>query len=329
MWSQLRDTWVPKVNAEMSTIMKDISPAESTLIDMAEFHLGTGGKRLRALLPIAVSIANHKDPEGMLSFAAACELLHNATLVHDDLQDGDETRRDQPTIWVKYGKPQAINLGDALLYYAIGGVIKTDAPAELKQRTLRRFVSDSLQVIDGQEREFLLQEETATLEDYFRMVEGKTSGLFSLPFAGAASLCGASDETLDAIEKASTHLGVAFQIQDDVLDIYADKGRERRGSDIAEGKRSVLAVYALTHAEETDRAWLFEVLNRERKDVSDDDIARATELFRTSGALKFAMEEIDRRISAMRALLADDATHGPIADALSGAFMEPIRAVQF
>lgn len=311
----------------MASIVEDFSPDGSTLVEMTAFHLGTGGKRLRALLPLAVATAHEEDLERFLPFACACELLHNATLVHDDLQDGDEIRRGEPTIWVKFGKPQAINLGDALLYYAIAAVSNLEFPSEKKQTVIRRFVRNSLYVIDGQEREFGLQtDESAKIDDYFRMVEGKTSGLFALPFAGAAELCGSDEETITDVEKASRDLGVAFQIQDDVLDIFGDKGRERRGSDIAEGKRSALAMHALWNADEKD--WLRELLNTDRDQVSDDDIAKATAIFRDAGSLEFALDEIDRRCESARQRLAQRDAHLAVANALIDAFMEPIKTVR-
>lgn len=326
-WNALQASYLEEIESTMSQYINTFSPVDSTLKTMSKYHLATGGKRLRALLPIAVAEAFGKDPKTLIPFSCACELLHNATLVHDDLQDGDTTRRGQETIWVKYGIPQAINVGDALLYYAIGALQKLEMEPIIVQTLTSRFVLDTLRVIDGQEREFLLMENAPSLEDYFLMVEGKTSGLFALPFGGAAMLCGANQEQSISIDEASKHLGVIFQIQDDVLDIFANKGRERKGSDIAEGKRSALATYALLHAKEKEKSDLIDVLTRAREDVSDEDVLRITQIFETSGALEFSLQEIQNRVQKVGELLKDSPKLLEVADALIVSFLDPIKEV--
>jgi geranylgeranyl pyrophosphate synthase len=162
------------------------------------------------------------------------------------------------------------------------------------------------------------------------MVEGKTSGLFSLPVAGAAALCDAAPEVIAALEIASGHLGVVFQIQDDVLDLYGDKGREQRGSDIAEGKRSLLAIHALNHADPQDAAWLRELLDRPRDQVSAADITRAIELFESCGAVRAAFDEIDRRVTAAHDHLAtlNQPALTSLIDQLAQVFLAPIAQVR-
>lgn len=271
---------------------------EGSLTTMTRYHMSTGGKRLRALLPLAVAKAMGVEPSTLIPFGAACELLHNATLVHDDLQDGDRVRRGQPTIWVEYGAARAINLGDAMLYATMLLADELELDVALRHQAMTRIARETLRVVDGQEREFLLKElERPDASDYFAMVEGKTSGLFALPVAGAAALCGASDELLSALQEVTRHLGVVFQIQDDVLDLYGDKGREQPGSDIGEGKISMLVVHALHHSDENDAIWLRGLLRREREDVLAADVQRASDLFKSSGAVKAAFDEIDRRAS--------------------------------
>jgi len=295
---------------------------------MNRYHISTGGKRLRALLPLAVADALGEDPARLVPFAAACELLHNATLVHDDLQDGDTTRRGEETIWTRFGEAQAINLGDAMLYWTLALASRLDGPAERREKVTNRIVRETIRVIDGQEREFQLQQSGShTAEDYFRMVEGKTSGLFALPMLGAAAFCGASDELLDALERSSQHLGVLFQIQDDLIDLYGDKGRERRGSDIAEGKISALVVHALTHVEGAERERLSTILHTDRDDVSDTQIDWVIELFDRCGSRRYALDEIERR---RRAALSDvrlaERPHvRDLLSAMADLFVEPIQ----
>ncbi len=293
---ELRQQHLPQIMDVLDSTVLSGSPDGSSLVEMTRYHLETGGKRLRAVLPLAVADALGSDPKNVVAFGAACEILHNATLVHDDLQDGDRIRRGAETIWVKYGEARAINLGDAMLYYTLMLVRKVPGSADLRESLSDRVLKETVRVIDGQEREFLLQQDDVpTWADYVKMVEGKTSGLFALPLAGAAEIAGASSQLVDGMTRAAGHLGVIFQIQDDVLDIFGQKGRERPGSDIAEGKISALVIHTLENASPEDSAWLRDLLRRERELVTDADIQRATQLFLTTGALDFTLAEIDRR----------------------------------
>ncbi len=328
---ELRTAHLDDVMSTMRDTVEDSSPAGSSLPAMCDYHLATGGKRLRALLPLLVADVLGEDPRGVIPFAAACEILHNATLVHDDLQDGDETRRGQPAVWVKYGEARAINLGDAMLYYTMLLAQELEGPAELKLRIQRRILRETLRVIDGQEREFLLQtEDRPRREGYFAMVEGKTSGLFALPVAGAALLCGASDELVDALAESASHLGVLFQIQDDLLDLYGDKGRDFVGSDIAEGKISALVVHALEHASAEESEWLRALLRRDRADVDQDDVNSVLDLFERTGAKAAAFAEIDRRraLAVDSVVIAKSPEMRALLQAMADLFLAPIAGIR-
>lgn len=306
------------------------APEGSLLAEMCAYHLATGGKRLRALVPLLAAKALGADPARLRPFAAACEMLHNATLVHDDLQDGDTTRRGRPTVWKRWSAAQAINLGDAMFYWAVALLRRLDAPDPLRWEAVDLLIRGTLRVIDGQAREFQLKDDPApTIDAYLRMIEGKTSGLFEIPLVGAARLCGASPEVTAGVAGAARDLGVLFQIQDDLLDLYGDKGRERRGTDVAEGKISALVIHALGAAFPGDAQRLREILAKPREETSDDDIAWADELFRRSGAVRFALDEIARRERAVaeRPELAAAPRLRELLSGLGDAFLEPIRPV--
>ena len=326
----LRDAYLDDIREIITLTVAAESPPESSLVEMCAYHLSTGGKRLRALLPLAVARTLGRDPRELIPFGAACELLHNATLVHDDLQDGDTTRRGQEAAWVKYGEARAINLGDAMLYWTVLLLRKLDASAAVRERMSTRLLRETVRVVDGQEREFLLKDTNAPLEtDYFRMVEGKTSGLFALPIAGAAEFCDADAELVEALERAAGHLGVLFQIQDDVLDLYADKGREHRGTDICEGKISALVVHFLNNTPAEKAQWLRGILDAPRDDVDLDQIDAVAAAFREHGSLDYALTEIERR----RALALDDPTFDDYPDVaallrgIADVFLRPIESV--
>jgi len=221
----------------------------SPILETMRYHC-SGGKRLRALLPAFVARHYGAQPQEILPFAAACEVLHNATLVHDDLEDGDELRRGQLSVWRRFGEARAINLGDALIILAYALLDDLSFAAERKLKAMRRMTQVSARSIDGQEREFVARElppEEVTVERVLQIAEGKTSALFALPLVASAELCGASEHELSQLERSAHHLGVHFQIQDDLLDFLGHKSGRFPKSDLMEGKRSILVALACEH----------------------------------------------------------------------------------
>ncbi len=326
----LGEEYMPHILDHIEEVLTEVSGRSSTLADMCRYHMSTGGKRLRALLPLLVAETLKVNPTYLVPFGAACEMLHNATLVHDDLQDGDKVRRGQETVWSHYGTSQAINLGDAMFYYTLLLIHRIDFPRARRVATSRRLLHETLRVIEGQELEFKLKQSASpTLADYFTMVQGKTSGLFALPIAGAAELCGPPPEVLEGLQEAARHMGVLFQIQDDVLDLYADKGRDEQGSDIREGKRSILVVHALENAPEDRAQWLRQVLDRDREQTTTEEVAEATDMLREVGSLGFAVAEMERR--KQQALGTWALRNHPqllsLVEAMCDLFMGPIRPV--
>jgi geranylgeranyl diphosphate synthase type I len=293
---ELKRVYLPEIIAAMDSVAREESPTGSSLPLMHRYQLDTGGKRLRAILPLAIARALSCDPAELVNFGAACEMLHNATLVHDDLQDGDRVRRGQASVWATFGKARAINLGDAMLYWALLLLMRIGGNPQRRERLSARLIRETLRVIDGQEREFLLQDvDDPSFDDYCRMVEGKTGGLFALTMVGSAEFCDASPAVIHGLELAAGHLSVIFQIQDDILDLYADKGRQYRGADIREGKISALAVHFFATASASKRAWLRALLRTERDEVGTDDVERVADAFVAQGSLQYALDEIARR----------------------------------
>lgn len=139
--------------AEVERLMAEAAaawtPQGSLLPEMCSYHLATGGKRLRALLPLLAAERLGTDPARLRPFAAACEMLHNATLVHDDLQDGDTMRRGHPTVWKRWSAAQAINLGDAMFYWAFAVLSRLEVSATLRWEIVELLVRGMLQVTDG------------------------------------------------------------------------------------------------------------------------------------------------------------------------------------
>lgn len=248
-------------------------------------HLATGGKRLRARLALAAAEVLGARREDAVAWAAACELLHNATLVHDDLQDGDAVRRGRSAVWARHGVAQAVNAGDLLLmlpYVAIEHVPVPDGTRWLLSRALARYAE---QVARGQSAEMeLLAMHRLDWDSYATSVLGKTAALFALPIYGAALIAGRSHEEAEAIAQELLPIGLLFQVQDDVVDLYGDKGRDVVGSDLYEGKVSALVVeHCRLHPR--DRDALLELLQTPRDETQADAVDAVITRFRDGGAL--------------------------------------------
>ena len=263
-------------------------------------HLATGGKRLRARLALATVEALGGCRERSIPWAAACEMLHNATLIHDDLQDGDRTRRGQPTAWIRHGLPQAVNAGDLLLMLPFLAIEQLDTSPELRWLLTLCLTRHATRVVRGQASELALGgRESIGWDAYLQAVIGKTSALFQLPVAGAALLAGCTEEEARSLAAGFRHLGVLFQLQDDVLDLYGDKGRDAPGSDLREGKISALVIEHIA-LHPTDRSWLCTLLALPREQTPSDEIQTAAERFRSDGALEGVLARIRREAVAAR-----------------------------
>lgn len=274
---------------------------QSPMGEMLQFHYSSGGKRLRPLLVFSAALA--QDPkvsfEHCIPYALAVELLHNATLIHDDIQDEDRVRRNNPTLWVKYSLAQAINCGDAWFFVPQLLVQKASYGHELKLQLLLLMQEKILAVIEGQAQEFALKArfskgEEIAVHEYLEMVEGKTSALFSLPLLGGALLGGC--KKLEELELASRHLGRAFQMQDDLLDLWGNKGRGEVGSDIAEGKLSYPLVLLLSKISGEEKKRVQAIIGSSRTKTSAEDISEVISLMEARGIKKEAKLHFEEQL---------------------------------
>ncbi len=267
---------------------------------MVQEHLATGGKRVRARLALASAEALGVARELAVPWAAACEMLHNATLVHDDIQDGDRMRRDAPTTWVRHGVSQAINAGDLMLmlpFLALEGLNTSGDVRWLLSRALARAAESTVR---GQSWEMdLLGGERTSWEDWLRAADGKTGALIGLPVEGAALLAGLDARTAARFAAEFQPLGVLFQLQDDLVDLSDAKGRRRRGSDLYEGKVSALVVEHLA-LHPGERAWLLELLATPRDATSPEQVEFAMQRFFEGGAVAAVRARVAAYASAVR-----------------------------
>jgi len=263
---------------------------------MAQELLATGGKRVRARLALAAGEALGLQRDDLIAWAAACELLHNATIVHDDIQDGDMHRRGEPTTWVRHGVPQAINAGDLLLMLPFRALEQLEATDQTRWRLSRAIARSAEAAVRGQSFEMdLLGGGRFSWDDWTRAASGKTGALLALPVEGAAILAGLDAATSARLGAEFATLGLIFQLNDDILDISSAKGRPA-GSDLAAGKVSALVVAHLA-AHPEDTVWLNTLLTRPRGHVAPEDVALALQKFCLSSG--GAVEAVRARADAL------------------------------
>lgn len=268
--------------------------AQSKINKITLEHFSTGGKRLRARIALEVAALLGVEQNNAVYWASACEILHNATLVHDDIQDGDTLRRGQPTVWYKYGKAEAINVGDLLLLLPVKVLENLKVDPEIRWNLARSLATAAENVVRGQSLEFSLKDHLGSegLPELYKIcVNKKTSALFELPVFGALILGGLNLQKALEASKVFEDFGRLFQIQDDLLDLWGKKGRDEVGSDIKEGKVSALVVEHLRLVP-NDLEWLQTVLLAPRSETSTRDVQETIFRFEKSGAKATALKTV-------------------------------------
>ena len=233
-------------------------PAEPELLYAPiGYSLGGGGKRLRPML-VMLSCGIFSDQiQSALPAAAAVEMFHNFTLLHDDIMDNAAMRRGKPSVFARWGQNVAILSGDAMLicaYRLLSGV-----PAHLLPQILATFNQMALEVCEGQQYDMdFEQKQKVSVVEYMHMIELKTSVLLAGSAVIGATLGGASEEDCRKLRRFAVELGLAFQLQDDMLDIYGTEAElgKKIGGDILEGKKTCLMLHAMSRANEADRETL-------------------------------------------------------------------------
>ncbi len=236
------------------------SPRTKPFHEMLTYHMGwTGegagpeatGKRIRPLMVLLCTAACGADWQSALPAAAAVELVHNFSRVHDDIQDNSEKRRGRPTAWVKWGAPMAINVGDALFVISNQAIVdlKKSYPADVVVRAAEILHNTCLELTRGQFLDMSYEERTDLgVDDYWPMVAGKTAALLSSCCHIGSLLGGADESRQEAYRSFGHYLGLAFQVQDDILGIWGDEAvtGKSAASDLVEGKNSLPVLAGLS-----------------------------------------------------------------------------------
>ncbi|MEM7437476.1 MAG: polyprenyl synthetase family protein, partial [Myxococcota bacterium] len=294
---------------------------------MLHDHLDAGGKHLRARLALAACDALGGRAADAIDWAAAVELLHNGSLVHDDIQDEDSMRRGKPALWARHGAAQAINAGDLLLMLPFRALARY--PSELQVALIQRLALGAETTARGQIRELAFCEAAVEgWDEYVAAASGKTGTLFALPVEGAAIIAGAPDSQAEKIGATFASIGVLYQLQDDLLDLVDAKGRGTAASDLLEGRLSALV---LSHFElhPDERAPMLAFLRTPRSNKARFDVKRWKDRLARGGAVQHLLARIDALAAGLlhEALAAGSPIHD-VAERLIGIIVDPLQPIR-
>lgn len=266
-------------DGEIQRLYGPADPGSHGLYDLILDYPLRGGKALRPALSIATCLGLGGHLEAILPTAATLELYHNAFLIHDDIEDESWWRRGKPTLHIDHGVPIAVNVGDAMLSLSLQPLLDNVERVGLGPalRILRAIAKMTRMTVDGQAIELeWVRSNTWRLDDadYLTMVELKTSWYtFITPLQAGAIAAGAGPERMPPLESLGRHLGAAFQITDDLLNLRADPeeyGKEI-GGDLWEGKRTLMLLHTLRCAEPRDQQRMVRILAK-RRPAPDDEL---------------------------------------------------------
>ncbi|WP_334028586.1 polyprenyl synthetase family protein [Nocardia terpenica] len=302
-------------SVSLPVMRKAVDALPEPLRRMAGYHLGwwdaagvsvaaVPGKSLRPALVVASAAAICGEvPASARSAAAAVELIHNFTLLHDDVMDGDRTRRGRETVWSVWGIPDAILLGDTLHTLAIE-LLTTDLPGQIAVTAVARLEDAVIELCRGQHEDCAFEVGgPVDIEEYLRMSRGKTGALMGAACALGALCAGASTATVTALETFGAQAGLAFQAIDDLLGIWGDPAVTGKpaGNDLARRKRSLPVVAALQEGGAAGR----ELAGLYCCDtpMSPAEVARAAVLVEAAGGRRWAQQYAEDRVQAAREAL--------------------------
>ncbi|HZD09765.1 MAG TPA: polyprenyl synthetase family protein [Candidatus Binatia bacterium] len=324
---QMMDEMLPQVEQEMKTVLCAHQPGSTDLFyQMLHYHMGwldealhptesNGGKRIRPVLTLLSASATGADWRRAIPVAAAIELLHNFTLIHDDIQDASPTRRGRPTIWKIWGIPQAINSGDclfALSHAALYRLRERGIHPQIVVRAAGRFDDTCLALTLGQHHDMNFESQMAvSVDDYLSMIGGKTAALLALCGELGSLVAGADEGTVANFAAFARNLGLAFQIKDDILGIWGDEAAigKSAATDIATRKKTLPVLFGLAQSKELKR--LYAMPDNHETFVSD-----VVQLLDACGALEFAQAQAKIYSQAALKHLDAGAPQGEAAEAL-------------
>ena len=264
-----------------------------SLYEPIKYVLSMGGKRVRPVLMLLAYNMFKDSPESILSSACALETYHNYTLLHDDLMDNADLRRGHETVHRKWDANTAILSGDSMLVLAYERMAQ--CPKEKLAEVLSLFTETALEIGEGQQYDMEFENRTDVTEaEYIEMIRLKTSVLLACAVKMGAILADASAEDADNLYKFGEQIGLAFQLQDDFLDVYGDSAvfGKAIGGDITSNKKTFMLINAFNHATAEQREELTRWITAEQFDAAEK-IAAVTRLYNEIGIDRMAKEKIE------------------------------------
>jgi geranylgeranyl diphosphate synthase type I len=283
-------------------LKKVIDSCPSVLSDMLRYHMGwqdehghscsrESGKFVRSTLCLLSCQAVGGDTSQVIPAAAAIELIHNFSLIHDDIEDASDERYHRPTVWKLWGRSQAINAGDAMFTLAYVALLKLKERGIVDEKiasSIKMLNLACLELCDGQYLDVEYENRLdITIEDYLDMAAKKTAALFAVSTALGAYLSSADGKLVDFLHMFGKELGVAYQIYDDILGIWGT--REKIGksvSDISQRKKTLPVIYGLQKSEGNERKRLKKFYTQES--IEGEDNTEVKEILDHSGARNYA-----------------------------------------
>jgi geranylgeranyl diphosphate synthase, type I len=295
---------IADTEAEILRVINDPDPSTVGVYDMIRYHLGldgsgaSSGKRMRPLLGLLAYASIAGDYRPALPGAAAVELGHNFSLVHDDIEDGDRERRHRPTVWALHGVAQAINTGDMLFSLsrmALHRLSDLGFSDTKVLRLMRLYDETCVALCEGQYIDIATSErdDLMSVELYFDMIGRKTAALIAASIEAGALLATDDEEVIARYRGFGWALGLAFQLNDDLLGIWgAEQATGKEPSDIARRKKTLPVIYAFEHAGPEDRERLSRLYGN--GGPGSGDVAEIIAILERTGAHDFTRSEARR-----------------------------------
>ena len=300
---QAFDKYLPVVDAEMRRLFQSPFATLDPFYGMMAYHLGwldqsfasiraSGGKRLRPILCLLSCGAAGGEPEDSIPAAIALELIHNFSLVHDDIQDNSKTRRHRKTVWTIWGQPHAINVGDGLFAMAFLSLanLRRDFPAQRITAINRTFSEACLLLCEGQYMDMSFETcLTVEADEYVRMIGRKTGALLSCAAYAGALIAGEDEVVAEKYRCFGEQLGLAFQVQDDILGIWGDPKTTGKpvADDLLQCKKTLPVLYALRREHEMGGSLLAGLYARQA--MTPDDIPLILETLARLDVLEYTI----------------------------------------
>jgi len=296
--TSLSSQMLPAIEADLQQVVQSSNePGLDGFHHMLAYHMGwegegsgstATGKRIRPLLVLLVNASAGGEWRTALPAAAAVELVHNFSLIHDDIEDDSPLRRGRSTVWKKWGIPLAINIGDAMLTLAHLSLLRLEGTSgcEIAFKAEQILQQTCLDLTRGQHRDISYAERRdMQLDAYWPMVTGKTGALISACTGLGALVAGANKEILTAYKEFGGNLGIAFQALDDLLGVWGDAALTGKStdSDLVSGKKSLPILYGLSLDGEFAARWL-------KGRVLPEEVNHLAQMLEAEGARDYTQE---------------------------------------